>query len=97
MKAVDSDVDNAVSGVECGGTMLVRDHGPAHLAPCCAGLAPGFKLPQCVECVDQDQEEAGHRHSRCWAANGLVDIIRRACYLRYHSDLHDTLIAQLFE
>ena len=47
--------------------------------------------------VDQDQEEAGRRHSRCWAANGLVDIIRRACYLRYHSDLHDTLIAQLFE
>ena len=94
MKAVDSDVDNAVSGVRC---RVWRDHGPAHLAPCCAGLAPGFKLPQCVEFEDQDQEEAGRRLSRCWAANGLVDIIRRACYLRYHSDLHDTLIAQLFE
>ena len=94
MKAVDSDVDIVVSGVWC---RVWRDRGPAHLAPCCAGLGPGFKLPQCVECVDQDQEEAGHRHSRCWAANGLVDIIRRACYLRYHSDLHDTLIAQLFE
>ena len=74
MKAVDSDVDNVVSGVRC---RVWRDHGPAHLAPCCAGLAPGFKLQQCVECVDQDQEEAGRRHSRCWAANGLVDIIRQ--------------------
>ena len=60
MKAVDRDVDNVVSGVWC---RVWRDHGHAHLAPCCAGLGPGFKLQQCVECEDEDQEEAGHRHS----------------------------------
>ena len=91
MKAVDSDVDIVVSGVECGGTMALLTW---------PRVVRGWHRDlnsRSVECVDQDQEEAGHRHSRCWAANGLVDIIRRACYLRYHSDLHDTLIAQLFE
>ena len=84
--------------LQCPVSARARDHASAapwrcSPGPCCAGLPPGFKLQQCVA---QDQEEAEHRHSRCWAANGLVDIIR-ACYLRYHSDLHDTLIAQLFE
>ena len=92
MKAVDSDVDIVVSGVECGGTVALLTW-PRVVR----GWHRDLNSRSVWSVWTRTRRKRGTDTADAGLQMALLILSASACYLRYHSDLHDTLIAQLFE